>query len=69
MGLGAFSPWAHLDEKSKVMVEYNHLAWWHSSSGGFDIRGKSMILDKKPTAMSEIENLELRWIFHWPGSW
>jgi len=53
-GPGALNPLAHLDQKGKVMAEYIWLGG-ASTTGGFDIRGKTMTLDKKPTAVSEMK--------------
>jgi len=53
-GPGALNPLAHLDQKGKIMAEYIWLGG-ASTTGGFDIRGKSMTLDKKPTDVSSMK--------------
>jgi glutamine synthetase len=53
-GPGALNPLAHLDQKGKIMAEYIWLGG-ATTTGGFDIRGKTMTLDKKPTSVSEMK--------------
>jgi glutamine synthetase len=53
-GPGGLNPLAHLDQKGKIMAEYIWLGG-ATTTGGFDIRGKTMTLDKKPTSVAEMK--------------
>jgi glutamine synthetase len=53
-GPGLLNPLAHLDQKGRIMAEYVWLGG-ATTTGGLDIRGKTMTLDKKPTSVSEMK--------------
>jgi len=53
-GPGVLNPLAHLDQKGKIMAEYIWIGG-STTTGGLDLRGKTMTLDKKPTSVSEMK--------------